>query len=223
MKSVKLAKITAIDLNLTKTSKAGKPYSVAHIEYTQPLEADPVRSFSVDIFHGTLKDIPAMGAAIKLIQVGDEIGIEKTQDGNFWPVTGFVDKAAVPPPKPAFGGGNGGGYKKSFGGGGAKPAFNEAGVKCGAVLHDAVAVAIAQKKELVTVADITTIAEQLLRVSYILETKIKAGEFSSATSTTPAVGVKVEKLATTPTEAVAILNNKIDALDSNTKMGSLPF
>lgn len=215
MKSIKLIKVTAIDLNLTKTSKAGKPYSVAHIEYTQPQGDNTDKVFATDIFHGTLKSNPAMGETIKTLEVGTEVGLEKTQDGNFWPVTGFVAVADVPAPKPAYTGG--GGFKKSSSSG----PKDTAGIKVGAVMHDAVAMAVAQKKDLVTVADVTTVAEQLLTAAFVLEDRVRAGDFKG--TTTPSVGVKVVPPTTNAPTTNNTLDNKIDSLDTNTKMGSLPF
>ena len=69
-----------------------------------------------------------------------------------------------------------------------KGGYNEAGIKVGAVLHDATTIATSQKGSKVTVSDVETAARELLTLSVTLEKEVKNGMFSSSNNTnaTPA-------------------------------------
>ena len=62
MASLWLSKITAIDLNYSKTSKAGKPYKVARMDYTRPQSEDPSKALFDEVFHQVLVDNPELGS-----------------------------------------------------------------------------------------------------------------------------------------------------------------
>tara|TARA_R110000868_G_scaffold102014_3_gene280904 strand:- start:5108 stop:5761 length:654 start_codon:yes stop_codon:yes gene_type:complete len=217
MKSIKLIKITEIDLNKTKIAKStGKPYEVAQITFTRPQDEGGTKTFTEDFFHGTLQNDPffkATADTLNTLQIGDEIGLvkEKEENDKWWTTTGFVPKEDVPAPKPAYTGGGGGNWKKGGGGG------DTAGVKSGAAYKDAVALTI-KYQETLDFDFIDATAEQLVIRSLALEERIRAGEFKGSGSTTPAVGIKKE----TPSVAQALPEvAKVEVVEIPTKQ--LPF
>jgi len=113
-------------------------------------------------------------ASRDLIKAKGTFVVVKTKDGKFWPLTKIEDVSTFLEKKPYTGGG--GGFTKSSGGGGS---FNNAGIKVGAVLHDAVALAGTGA----TTAKVKTIAEELLKLSYELEANVNAGKYEPGKAT----------------------------------------
>ena len=192
MKSIKLIKITGIDVDVTKVSeKSGKSYGVAQITFIRPQDEGDTKTFTEEFFHGTLQNDPSFKATagtLNTLQIGDEIGLvkEKEENDKWWTTTGFVPKEDVPAPKPAYTGGGGGGGNWKKGGGG-----DTAGIKSGAAYKDAVALTI-KYQETLDFDFIDATAEQLVIRSLALEERIRAGEFKGKGATTPAVGIKKE-------------------------------
>jgi hypothetical protein len=134
-----------------------------------------------------------------LIKAGGEVVITKTKSGNFWNLTKVADVSTFVE-KPASGynksyAGNSGGYTAKNAGN-----FNNAGIKVGAVLHDAVALAGIGA----TTAKVKTIAEELLNLSYELEANVNAGKYEP----------KAAKSAVTATKATPVAQaEEIDSED----------
>jgi len=89
-----------------------------------------------------------------------------------------------------------------------KPAFDSSGAKAGGVLHDAVAVSIAQKGKDVTVADISDIARKLLKLSTELEDEVRSGISTVSNSD------KQEVMSKPATSKVTDNFDSLDDLDS---------
>lgn len=138
-------------------------------------------------------------------------------DHGYWnlktlaPISTFVEK----PQKPA--------YKASY----SKPStttatparsgYNEAGVKAGAVLHDAVAVAIAVNGKSTTTVQVATIARELLALSTQLEEEVRNGNYNntstnSANSTNGSTN-NVSKLSSVNKATVLDELKEFDSLD----------
>ncbi len=119
-------------------------------------------------------------ASRERIKAGGQFVIVKTKVGNYWNLTKvddvstFVEKPASTYTKKSYGGGGG----SSSGG----STYNTAGIKVGAVLHDAVALAGTGA----TTAKVKTIAEELLHLSYELEANVNAGKYAGTKTTTTA-------------------------------------
>lgn len=82
-----------------------------------------------------------------------------------------------------------------------KPAFDSSGAKAGGVLHDAVAVAIAQHGKSVTSAHVAALAQELLGISTNLENQIREGNAPKPTltkATAPPAVVEAKKAEPEP-------------------------
>ena len=114
-------------------------------------------------------------ASRNLIKAKGTFVVVKTKDGKFWPLTKIEDVSTFVEKKPYTGGGAG--FTKSSG---ASGSFNNAGIKVGAVLHDAVALYAANggaPSGESTIKCVKTIAEELLKLSYELEANVNAGKY----------------------------------------------
>ncbi len=124
-------------------------------------------------------------ASKNLIKAKGQFVIVKTKVGNFWNLTKVEDVSTfVEKPASTY-------TKKSYGSGGSSSGgstYNTAGIKVGAVLHDAVALAGTGA----TVAKVKTIAEELLHLSYELEANVNAGKYAG-TAIKPTVAHKAIK------------------------------
>ena len=89
-----------------------------------------------------------------------------------------------------------------------KGGYNEAGVKAGAVLHDAVAVAIAIHGKAVSVSSVATVARELLALSTQLENEVRDGFYNSKT---PSVNTRDATSTSKPTVLDTL--TKFDSLD----------
>lgn len=107
------------------------------------------------------------------IKAKGEFVVVKTKQGNFWNLT-KVDDVSTFTEKVKTTGNYGGGTRTS------NSTFNTAGIKVGAVLHDAVALA----GQGATVAQVKTLAEQLLALSYELEQNVADGKYTTKKSET---------------------------------------
>lgn len=120
---------------------------------------------------GQLKDkiSDEVKASVKALKAGDEVVIVKAKDGKFWNFVRIESKESFEekPKTPTF-------TKGSFSGGN----FNNAGVKVGAVLHDAVASLGAGA----TTKQIGEKARELLYLSFELETEVNDGKYKSRTT-----------------------------------------
>ncbi len=134
-----------------------------------------------------------------LIKAGGTFVIVKTKVGNFWNLTKvedvstFVEKPASTYTKKSYGGSSG----SSSGG----STYNTAGIKVGAVLHDAVALAGTGA----TVTKVKTIAEELLHLSYELEANVNAGKYAGTTKST-SVATKTTTKTSTVVEDTSLDN-----------------
>jgi hypothetical protein len=129
-------------------------------------------------------------ASRNLIKAKGEFVVVKTKDGKFWPLTGIqsMDTYVVKAPSTFQKGTYSGGSSKTTG-----STFNNAGIKVGAVLHDAVALAGIGA----TTAKVKTIAEELLNLSYELEANVNAGKYEpkgSTASTSTQAATKVAEV-----------------------------
>ncbi len=101
--------------------------------------------------------------------------IVKTKAGKFWNLTEVNDVSTyVDKPTNNYTRSNTYTTSKS------NNSYNTAGIKVGAVLHDAVALAGTGA----TTAKVKTIAEELLSLSYELESNVNAGKYEPKTNTT---------------------------------------
>ncbi len=125
-------------------------------------------------------------ASRDLIKAKGTFVVVKTKDGKFWPLTKVEDVSTFVEKKPYTGGG--GGFNKSSGGG----AFNNAGIKVGAVLHDAVALFSAAYEDIKhngsPMTQIRVVAEELLTLSYELEANVRAGKYEPSLAVKASVG-----------------------------------
>ncbi len=121
--------------------------------------------------------ISALDDASKaLIKAKGQFVIVKTKVGNYWNLTKVEDVSTfVEKPASTY-------TKKSYGTGGSQAggSYNTAGIKVGAVLHDAVALAGTGS----TVVKVKTIAEELLHLSFELEANVNAGKYATTTKKT---------------------------------------
>jgi len=117
-----------------------------------------------------------------LIKKGGTFVITKTKSGNFWNLTKVEDISTwVDKPQSV---------QKSYTNKGQPSTYNQAGVKVGAVLHDAVAIYAASgtakpDTELNSIkGTLKIIAEELLTLSYELEANVNAGKYEPKDTTT---------------------------------------
>lgn len=113
----------------------------------------------------------------KLIKAGGQFVVVKTKTDKFWNLT-KVENISTWVDKPAYTGGG----QKSYGKGGQASTYNTAGIKVGAVLHDAVALYATGKISsgeagAPFTTDIRAIAEKLLELSYELEMNVETGKY----------------------------------------------
>ena len=153
-------------------------------------------------------------ASRELIKAKGEFVVVKTKDGKFWPLTKvesmdtYVAKAPSTSNYGSFGSGKG--FNKA---GAGTSTFNNAGIKVGAVLHDAVSLVGAghyQGKSQDSIQAVKETAEQLLGLSYELEANVNAGKYEPKTSsiTTP----KTVSAKVTPTTLEIV--EQEDSLDN---------
>ncbi len=126
-----------------------------------------------------------------LIKAKGEFVVVKTKDGKFWPLTGVLSMDTYTAKAPST-------YTKSTYTGGTKssssPSYNTAGIKVGAVLHDSVALAGTGA----TITAVKKIAEELLKLSYELESNVNAGKYDPKTTNT-STEVKTDPVNKIPT------------------------
>lgn len=79
-----------------------------------------------------------------------------------------------------------------------KTPYNEAGVKVGATLHDAVAIVIAQHGNKTTVEQVGKIARELLKLSMTLEQEVKSGGHTETTTATSIQKPTISKTLDSP-------------------------
>ncbi len=157
-----------------ETKKTKNDYLV--LEYKRLDGATPGVAAKATAFVATLDT-----ATKDLIKAGGEFVVVKTKSGKFWNLTRVEDMSTyVEKPKSTYGTafGTNTGYNKA----GASSAYNTAGIKTGAVLHDACALAGVGA----TTAKVKSIAEELLILSYELEANINAGKYEPTVSKTAA-------------------------------------
>ncbi len=124
-------------------------------------------------------------ASRNLIKAKGTFVVVKTKDGKFWPLTGVESMDTyVAKPASTF---NKGGYGGSVAGGGkTTTTFNNAGIKVGAVLHDAVALystlLAVDKTQDGAVKTVKQLAEELLHISFELEANVNAGKYEPSTA-----------------------------------------
>lgn len=106
------------------------------------------------------------------IKAGGTFVVVKTKEGEFWNLT-KVDDVSTYVAKAPYTPGGGKSYSKSTGGNTSGGTYNTAGIKVGAVLHDAVALAGTGA----TTVAVKKIAEELLTLSYELEANVNAGKY----------------------------------------------
>ncbi len=125
-------------------------------------------------------------ASRELIKAKGTFVVVKTKDGKFWPLTGVESMDTyVAKPASTYNAANKGGYT-------AKPAgntFNNAGIKVGAVLHDAVAlyntvITVDKNHNGSAVKIVKQLAEELLHLSFELEANVNAGKYEPKAKTT---------------------------------------
>lgn len=131
---------------------------------------------------------------------GTTLVINKVKEGDFWNMKSvaaestYVAKEAKAPWKPG---------NRSFGSGApAKAAYSSTGVKVGAVTHDAVALAVAEGNP--TIARVTKLAQELLKMSFKLEADVDAGLYTAKAS------VDIDNL---PVDDVPAALANLDGLD----------
>ncbi len=126
-------------------------------------------------------------ASRELIKAKGEFVVVKTKDGKFWPLTKVesMDTYVAKAPSTFQKGTYSGGTNKSTG-----STFNNAGIKVGAVLHDAVALYVGgcradgSAKAGNHVLNVKSIAEELLSLSYELEANVNAGKYEPTNKNT---------------------------------------
>ncbi len=134
-----------------------------------------------------------------LIKAKGEFVVVKTKDGKFWPLTGVLsmDTYTAKAPSTYNKGGYSGSSTKSTG-----STFNNAGIKVGAVLHDAVALYVGGCRSDGSipagshVVNVKSIAEELLSLSYELEANVNAGKYEPTNKNT-SVGSDSSTITTT--------------------------
>lgn len=117
------------------------------------------------------------------IKAGGTFVVVKTKEGDFWNLSKVEDISTYVAKAPSNYSGNRGSYTTKPAGN----AYNTAGVKVGAVLHDAVALYAANggaPNGESTIKCVKTIAEELLTLAYELESNVKSGKYEPKTNTT---------------------------------------
>jgi hypothetical protein len=125
-------------------------------------------------------------ATKNLIKAKGSFVVVKTKEGDYWNLS-KVDDVSTYTANTNTGG------RTSYNAKGSTSTYNTAGIKVGAVTHDAVALVGVGGK----ISDVKKLAEELLYMSYELEANINAGKYevtSKVTTTTHgAVGEEVEE------------------------------
>lgn len=103
-------------------------------------------------------------ASKERIKAKGEFVVVKTKQGNFWNLTRIDDVSTYTPKTNTYTKGNSN--------------YNTAGIKVGAVLHDAVALAGTGA----TTAKVKALAEELLTLSFQLEEDVAAGKYTTKKS-----------------------------------------
>lgn len=109
--------------------------------------------------------------------------------------------------KPAFNGGGGG---NSFA---TKTPYNEAGVKVGATLHDAVAIVVAQQGTKTSVEQVGKVARELLKLSMALEQEVKSGEYNKPNESKPSQETKTITQSIKADSSLDDLDDDFDPLE----------
>jgi hypothetical protein len=121
----------------------------------------------------------------KVIKAKGVMVLTKTCDGKFWNLTKAEPESAWVEKKP---------YNPDWRSRGSAVApraeYNNAGIKVGAVLHDAVALAGKGAK----ISEVKTIAEQLLNLSYELEENVNSGKYKPSSNPGPLVDMSTGEL-----------------------------
>lgn len=161
--SKKVAKIVSVG-----KTKLGQ-YDAIQIQHTQPDAEDPSRIVKTNVFANQLENNKDLAVKIKNLSQGETVGFIKTQVGRNYQLTDIVAAGEIPKAT----------QRKTWNnsGGGKAKGFNEAAPKVGGILHDAVALAIATKKEGATIQDVESLAEDLLCVSASLEENWNKGKY----------------------------------------------
>lgn len=103
------------------------------------------------------------------LKKGDKFVVVKKKEGQFWNLDSFKPESAYKPKETIYGSSNNTTHNNNSG----IRNNNNTGIKVGAVLHDAVALAGAGA----TVAKVATLARELLTLSYKLEEEVEIGAF----------------------------------------------
>ncbi len=104
--------------------------------------------------------------------------LNKVGENDYWNLKTVKSVSAYVAPKNTYK------TNKTSNSSGTKSTFDTAGVKVGAVLHDAALIATTQKGAKVTTEDVVSVAKELLISSMKLEEEVRNGSFSSSTTTT---------------------------------------
>lgn len=133
------------------------------------------------------------------IKAGGTFVVVKTKEGDYWNLTKVEDVSTyVAKATNTYTGGR----QNSYNSKGQTSTYNTAGIKVGAVLHDAVALAGTGAK----IATVKSIAEELLRLSYELEANVNTGKYEPK----PATATKTK----TTSAATETEENNITSLDN---------
>ena len=127
------------------------------------------------------------------IKAGGTFVVVKTKEGDYWNLTKVDDLSTYTTKSPSN---YSGGGQKSYTSKGLASTYNTAGIKVGAVLHDAVALAGVGA----TIVRVKTIAEELLNLSYELEANVNVGKYEPKTKTTTNVAKETVAKASTETK-----------------------
>lgn len=152
-----------------------------------------------------------------LIKAKGEFVVVKTKDGKFWPLTGVLSMDTYTAKAPST-------YTKSTYSGGTKSSggssYNTAGIKVGAVLHDAVAIYSAAYEDVkhsgTATVQIKDIAEDLLKLSYELEANVNAGKYEPTAKNT-----EVGSSSSTKTTTGSV--SKPHAVEEETTLDNIEF
>ncbi len=146
-----------------------------NVHYTR-IDGESPKDMTVRYLVGKLPE--ASKNVLQTLSTGDEFVVVKQKEGEYWNLKEFktADTFVAPPPKAPWGGSSSSssGSKNTT-----SSTYNTAGVKVGAVLHDAVALAGTGS----TTAKVAKIARELLTLSYQLETEVNAGTYITNTTT----------------------------------------
>ena len=159
-----------------ETTTVGKNNTPAVNVHYKRLDAEGTPTMSVRYLVGKLGESSI--EVLKGLKAGDKFVVVKQKEGEYWNLSEFTSADTyIARPKSTF-------TPSSSYGARAKSADNTpkstAGVKVGAVLHDAVALAVGAGKP--TVTQVEKIARELLAVSIALEKDVDSGKFTAPTT-----------------------------------------